>query len=66
MHPATAADDAENACLHFSYVLLHSLSIQGSDKYDNLYGTVVHPLGNIAVELLRSGMAKIVDWTSGE
>ncbi|KAG5176046.1 hypothetical protein JKP88DRAFT_270898 [Tribonema minus] len=36
----------------------------GVDKYDNLYGTVVHAKGNIAVELVRSGLARMVDWTS--
>ncbi|KAG5176035.1 hypothetical protein JKP88DRAFT_351222, partial [Tribonema minus] len=38
--------------------------VRGVDKYDNLYGTVVHAKGNIAVELVRSGLARMVDWTS--
>jgi Staphylococcal nuclease homologue len=37
---------------------------QGADKYDNLYGTVVHAKGNISIELLRSGMARMLDWTA--
>eukprot|EP00281_Chroomonas_sp_CCMP1168_P008191 CAMPEP_0206267944 /NCGR_PEP_ID=MMETSP0047_2-20121206/31432_1 /ASSEMBLY_ACC=CAM_ASM_000192 /TAXON_ID=195065 /ORGANISM="Chroomonas mesostigmatica_cf, Strain CCMP1168" /LENGTH=890 /DNA_ID=CAMNT_0053696207 /DNA_START=148 /DNA_END=2823 /DNA_ORIENTATION=+ len=38
--------------------------LEGVDKYNNFYGTIVHPMGNISVELLKVGLAKVVDWSA--
>jgi staphylococcal nuclease domain-containing protein 1 len=35
--------------------------MQGIDKNGNIFCTVLHPRGNIAVEMLRVGLAKIAD-----
>lgn len=63
--PAPYAREAK----HFTEMrLLHrdvELKLEGVDKYGNLYGSVVHSSGkNISVELLRSGLAKMADWSS--
>jgi hypothetical protein len=39
------------------------LHIGGVDKYGTLYGTVEHPAGDISVELLKNGYARMVDWS---
>ncbi|KAJ0393787.1 hypothetical protein P43SY_008224 [Pythium insidiosum] len=48
--------------------LLHrdvELKLEGVDKYGNLYGSVVHSSGkNISAELLKNGLAKMVDWSA--
>ena len=49
--------------------LLHrnvGLRIGGADKFGNLYGTLEHSAGNISVELLKAGLAKMVDWSLSE
>lgn len=46
--------------------LLHrevDLMLQGVDKQGNLYGAVLHPKGDVRQELLKQGLARIVDWT---
>ena len=49
--------------------LLHrniGLRIGGVDKFGSLYGVVEHSAGNISAELLKAGMAKMVDWSLSE
>ncbi|DBA04877.1 TPA: hypothetical protein N0F65_006879 [Lagenidium giganteum] len=63
--PAPHAREAK----HFTETrLLHrdvELKLEGVDKYGNLYGSVVHSSGkNISVELLKSGLGKMADWSS--
>jgi staphylococcal nuclease domain-containing protein 1 len=38
--------------------------LEGVDKYNNFYGTIQHPAGNISQELLKVGLAKVVDWSA--
>lgn len=38
--------------------------LEGIDKNGLLVGTVHHSAGNIAVELVRVGLARVVDWSS--
>mmetsp|Transcript_10807 Transcript_10807/g.26760 ORF Transcript_10807/g.26760 Transcript_10807/m.26760 type:complete len:884 (-) Transcript_10807:255-2906(-) len=38
--------------------------LEGVDKFNNFYGTVQHPAGNISAELLKVGLAKVVDWSA--
>jgi staphylococcal nuclease domain-containing protein 1 len=38
--------------------------IEGIDRNGNFFGTVLHPSGNIAVELLKNGFARLVDWSA--
>lgn len=40
-----------------------NIRIEDADDYGNVYGTVIHPNGNIAVSLLRNGFGKIQDWS---
>lgn len=40
------------------------VSLEGVDKNGNLMGTVLHPAGNVSVELVKVGLAKVVDWSS--
>jgi staphylococcal nuclease domain-containing protein 1 len=41
-----------------------SISLFGTDKNGlNAVGTIHHPVGNIAVELLKAGYAKVAEWT---
>lgn len=37
--------------------------VEDADDYGNIYGSVIHPNGNVAVLLLRNGFAKIQDWS---
>ncbi|TYZ57414.1 hypothetical protein PybrP1_005999 [[Pythium] brassicae (nom. inval.)] len=69
--PSTPAGPAPYAreAKHFTEMrLLHrdvELKLEGVDKYGNLYGSVVHSSGkNISVELLKTGLAKMADWSS--
>lgn len=39
------------------------IMIEGSDKYGNLMGMVLHPLGNISDMLLSNGLARLADWS---
>lgn len=38
--------------------------VEASDDYGNMYGSIYHPNGNIAVLLLSNGFAKIQDWSA--
>ncbi|KAJ1471847.1 hypothetical protein T484DRAFT_3485485 [Baffinella frigidus] len=38
--------------------------LEGVDKYNNFYGTLQHPAGNISEELLKVGLGKVVDWSA--
>ena len=38
--------------------------LEGVDKYNNFYGTIQHPAGNISDELLKVGLGKVVDWSA--
>ena len=38
--------------------------LEGVDKYNNFYGTIQHPAGNISEELLKVGLARVVDWSA--
>ena len=41
------------------------VSLHGTDKSGStIVGTIHHPRGNIAVELLKNGFAKMSDWTA--
>jgi len=40
------------------------VSLEGIDKNGNLLGTILHPAGNISVELVKVGLARVVDWSS--
>lgn len=47
--------------------LLHrdiQVVLQGIDKSNNYFGSIVHPKGNISLELLRNGLAKFVPWSA--
>lgn len=37
--------------------------IEGVDKYQNFFGSILHPNGNISEELLKNGYARVVDWS---
>lgn len=46
--------------------LLHrevELLLQGVDKQGNLFGAVLHPKGDVRHELLKQGLARMVDWS---
>lgn len=46
--------------------LLHrevNLLLQGVDKQGSLYGAVLHPKGDVRHELLKQGLARMVDWS---
>lgn len=38
--------------------------LEGIDKNGTLLGTVHHPQGNISIELVKVGLAKVVDWSA--
>ncbi len=38
--------------------------LEGVDKYNNFYGTILHPAGNISEELLKVGLGKVIDWSA--
>ena len=38
--------------------------LEGVDKYNNFYGSIMHPAGNISAELLKVGLGKVVDWSA--
>lgn len=40
------------------------VSLEGVDKNGNLLGTVLHPAGNVSVEMAKVGLARVVDWSS--
>eukprot|EP00968_Pinguiococcus_pyrenoidosus_P020470 scaffold2405_cov211-Pinguiococcus_pyrenoidosus.AAC.4 len=39
--------------------------LEGLDRYGNLVGTMLHPKGNISVELLKNGFGRVADWSIG-
>ncbi|CAN0592253.1 unnamed protein product, partial [Laminaria digitata] len=39
------------------------LLLQGVDKQGNLFGAVLHPKGDVRHELLKQGLARMVDWS---
>eukprot|EP01138_Halocafeteria_seosinensis_P007850 gb/GECG01008020.1/.p1 GENE.gb/GECG01008020.1/~~gb/GECG01008020.1/.p1 ORF type:complete len:921 (+),score=174.17 gb/GECG01008020.1/:1-2763(+) len=41
-------------------VVLH---IGGADKFNNFFGKVEHPAGDISAELLKNGLGRMVDWS---
>jgi len=46
--------------------LLHrdvDVVVGGIDKYGTLYGTIIHPKGNISLELVKAGLARVVDYS---
>lgn len=51
---------AEERLLHQSVKIV----IDGADKLGNVYATIVHPRGNIALRLLQKGLGKCVPWTA--
>ena len=40
------------------------VSLENVDKNGALLGTVLHPAGNVSVELVKVGLARVVDWSS--
>jgi staphylococcal nuclease domain-containing protein 1 len=38
--------------------------LEGVDKYNNFYGSILHPAGSISAELLKVGLGKVVDWSA--
>lgn len=40
------------------------VGLEGVDKNGSLLGTIIHPAGNISVELVKVGLARVVDWSS--
>lgn len=38
--------------------------LEGVDKFNNFYGTIQHRAGNISAELLKVGLARVVDWSA--
>ena len=41
------------------------VKLEGVDKGGALFGTVLHPQGNMSVELVRVGLARVVDFSLG-
>ncbi|CAM9480909.1 unnamed protein product, partial [Ectocarpus fasciculatus] len=58
-HAAEAKFFSEVRLLHREVDLL----LQGVDKQGNLYGAVLHPKGDVRHELLKQGLARMVDWS---
>lgn len=40
------------------------VQLESVDKNGSLLGTVLHPQGNMSVELVKVGLARVVDWSS--
>lgn len=62
-----AAPFAREARFFVESRLLHrsvQIALQGVDKNGTLLGTVLHEQGNISLELLRVGLARVADWSS--
>ena len=38
--------------------------LQGVDKSGAAFGTVLHPAGNVGLELVKLGLARVVDWSA--
>jgi staphylococcal nuclease domain-containing protein 1 len=62
-HYATAAKFFTECCLLNRDV---DVVLEGIDKGDNFFGTVLYNDKNIALELLRQGLASYVDWTGSK
>ena len=39
------------------------LMLEGVDKHNNLFGTLIHPAGIISIELVKQGFARTMDWS---
>jgi endonuclease YncB( thermonuclease family) len=62
-----AAPFAREARYFVETRLLHrdvQVSLEGMDKNGNLLGTVIHPAGNVSIELVKVGLARVVDWSA--
>lgn len=59
---------AREARFFTEYLLLNrdvTVTIEGIDKYNNFFGSVLDQQGrNVSVNLLRSGLAQVVDWSA--
>ncbi|OQS04612.1 nuclease [Thraustotheca clavata] len=66
--PQGPAPFSREAKLFTEVRLLHrkiKVKLEGTDKFGNLYGSVIHPSGhNISIELLKNGLGKMSDWSS--
>ncbi|CAM9546987.1 unnamed protein product, partial [Discosporangium mesarthrocarpum] len=58
-HAAEAKHFVEMRLLHREV----ELRLGSVDKLGHLYGSVVHPKGDIAAEILRTGLGRVVDWS---
>lgn len=65
---STAEPFAREAKFITEHLLLHrdvTVTIEGIDKYSNYFGTVLDAQGrNVSVNLLRMGLASVVDWSA--
>jgi len=62
-----AAPFAREARYFVESRLLHrdvQVKLEGLDKNGTLFGTVLHPQGNMSLELVKVGLARVVDWSS--
>jgi staphylococcal nuclease domain-containing protein 1 len=39
------------------------LMLEGVDKHNNLFGTLIHPAGIISIELVKQGLARTMEWS---
>jgi len=63
-----AAPFAREARFFVETRLLHrdvKVKLEGVDKSGALFGSVLHPMGNMSIELVRVGLARVVDWSVG-
>ena len=63
-----AAPFAREARFFVETRLLHrdvKVKLEGVDKSGALFGSVFHPMGNMSIELVRVGLARVVDWSVG-
>ncbi|KAL1500074.1 hypothetical protein AB1Y20_012749 [Prymnesium parvum] len=62
-----AAPYAREARYFVEVRMLHrdvQVKLEGLDKNGALLGTVLHPQGNMSVELVKVGLARVVEWSS--
>lgn len=63
-----AAPFAREARYFVETRLLHrdvQVKLEGVDRGGALFGSVLHPQGNMSVELVKVGLARVVDWSLG-
>ena len=63
-----AAPFAREARFFVETRLLHrevKVKLDGVDKSGALFGSVLHPMGNMSIELVKVGLARVVDWSVG-